>query len=347
MLCPSETAAITFPPRSNILSDAYDTVALVTLGRPLGLLDTGKDVSGMVEIQKMATAYAFTVFHLPWLDMLMKSLMPSKSKGFGAFKRFIASTVNERLANRPSQNTAQAKAEKPDLLAHFIQTQEKYPLEMSDDRILTNCAGSLLAGSQSPSMVLDTVFRFLATTPSAQDRLYEEIARSRSSPSLSPIPYATLQTLPYLDAVIRESYRVHGQGILPLERMTPSPSGLTLPSGTVLPPRVKVAILQAGLMHLKHVYGPDADRFNPDRWLPSPPPPSSSADDFPRRRALMERSDMSFGFGSRMCMGKNLTNLEIYKVVAELVWRFNVSFLSISLSISPSLYLFLGARSPW
>ena len=45
------------------------------------------------------------------------------------------------------------------------------------------------------------------------------------------------------------------------------------------------------------------------------------------RRKLMNKSDLTFGHGSRSCVGKNIAELELYKAVATLIAQFTVSAL--------------------
>jgi cytochrome P450 len=61
------------------------------------------------------------------------------------------------------------------------------------------------------------------------------------------------------------------------------------------------------------VYGPDATVFRPERWIENPA----------ERLKQMERSWMPFGHGSRTCIGKNISILEISILVPQLVHYFD------------------------
>lgn len=54
------------------------------------------------------------------------------------------------------------------------------------------------------------------------------------------------------------------------------------------------------------IYGPDCEKFRPERWLEK-----FTASD---KAKLMEECLGSFGFGSRICLGKNLAMMEISRV---------------------------------
>ena len=258
------------------------------------------------------------MWHLTWLDRFLKSALPSAllQVGIKPFKDFMSSTIQQRLADR----SAGPKAPKPDLVAHFIQSQKKYPAEMDDYAITVSASGSLLAGSQSPSMVLHVIFQYLAASPDMQHRLFSEVGDIVSKSAALP-KFDDVQALPYLNGVIREGYRLHTFGFSFAERMTAA-AGLELPNGAKLPGNIKVAMAFSGFTKRKDIYGDDADEFNPERWLQRK---DESDADYAKRHLMMARSDLSFGYGSRICIGKNLTNLEMYKLISTLAAKFEVS----------------------
>lgn len=65
----------------------------------------------------------------------------------------------------------------------------------------------------------------------------------------------------------------------------------------------------------KEVFGEDVDKFRLERWLCER-----------ERRVKMERCLLMFGVGWRMCLGKNILYLEIYKLILILFWWYWVSF---------------------
>lgn len=61
------------------------------------------------------------------------------------------------------------------------------------------------------------------------------------------------------------------------------------------------------------MFGDDADDFKPERWL--------SEDK--EKLAFMERNWMPFGLGSRTCIGRHISFLEMSKLVPKLVRDFD------------------------
>ena len=81
----------------------------------------------------------------------------------------------------------------------------------------------ILAGMDTTSNALSRILHLLAERPDVQRRLRAELAEARGG-GCADIPYDDLVKLPYLDAVCRETLRVHAP--VPLIRRTyvPPPS---------------------------------------------------------------------------------------------------------------------------
>lgn len=58
-------------------------------------------------------------------------------------------------------------------------------------------------------------------------------------------------------------------------------------------------------------FGDDATKFSPERWLESH-----------EKTLELDRNFLTFGMGSRTCIGKNISLMEIQKTVPELIRRF-------------------------
>ena len=89
-----------------------------------------------------------------------------------------------------------------------------------------------------------------------------------------------------------------------------------------------MGIATIGINRREDVFGQDVNTFRPERWLRGHAEASSVKDEseeiFNDRRAKMERCDMQFGYGPRACIGKNITALEVDKVVGTVFGLFQV-----------------------
>jgi cytochrome P450 len=100
-----------------------------------------------------------------------------------------------------------------------------------------------------------------------------------------------------------------------LPRFVPLGEGLVLPDGSVVPPGTSVGMNPYVTGRNKAVWGPNADEFCPDRWLRRP---EESQEAYTKRMKAMNSADLTFGAGSRVCLGRHFGLVEVYKVVAIL-----------------------------
>lgn len=104
------------------------------------------------------------------------------------------------------------------------------------------------------------------------------------------------------------------------ERIVPS-TGLTLPNGDILPPGTIVGVNPWVIHYDSRIFGADPYGFRPERWLASS---GESKETYEARIRKMKDADMVFGGGNRICLGKPLALVEVYKVVATVFARYDV-----------------------
>lgn len=115
--------------------------------------------------------------------------------------------------------------------------------------------------------------------------------------------------------------RMHPGVCMPLERYVPD-SGLALPDGSVVPPKTAVGLNPYVVGRNKSVWGQDADVFRPERWLRGE---GEREETYRERLRVFNTRDLTFGGGSRVCIGRNLASMEVYKIVATLIGRYEMS----------------------
>jgi cytochrome P450 len=82
-----------------------------------------------------------------------------------------------------------------------------------------------------------------------------------------------------------------------------------------VPGGVEVGVPASAVHHGVDVFGEDVDMFRLERWLDS--------DEEKVRR--MRNPLFSFGSGKYSCLGKNLSRLELLKIIPELIRTFDIS----------------------
>lgn len=79
-------------------------------------------------------------------------------------------------------------------------------------------------------------------------------------------------------------------------------------------PECTIVSCNAWVIHRnKQIFGDDVDMYRPERWLEDP-----------ERTKVMAATLFHFGMGSRTCIGKNISLLEMYKAVPSILKTFEV-----------------------
>lgn len=204
-----------------------------------------------------------------------------------------------------------------DFLSRFQEAHAKDPDFMSQERVLALTVANMFAGSDTTAISLRAIFYNLIRNPGSLMRLRAEIdnvgAKRCGSQSKELLAWNEVRQLPYLSAVISESLRTHPAAGLALERIVP-PGGLQM-GHVVLPGGTNVGC-NAWALHLdQRIWGKKPERWIPERWI----------DATDAQKAEMRNSLFTFGAGARTCIGKNISYLEMYKLVPAVLGEFDVS----------------------
>lgn len=164
-----------------------------------------------------------------------------------------------------------------------------------------------MAGADSTSIALRSVFYFLMKHPETMKKLRAEIDAAYANGTLThPCQYNDASTLPYLSAVVKESTRVFPAFQVTMPRYAPA-QGIEV-CGTVIPAGYKLGMNPAVVQYInKDIFGEDATEFRPERWLESE-----------ERVRAMEKATITFGAGTRQCTGRPVRSIWL-KLHSEIV----------------------------
>ena len=167
------------------------------------------------------------------------------------------------------------------------------------------------------AIALRAVVYYLCLNPSKKTTMLAELDNASSASLLNkPVSYKESTThLPYFAAVIKEAMRMHPSTGLILERHTP-PEGATI-SGQFIPGGTIVGI-NSWVINYDPANFVDPNTFLPERWL------ESKTLDETKLRAMNDLLMFNFGAGSRSCIGRHLSLMELHKVLPELFRTFDV-----------------------
>ncbi len=284
-----------------------DVITQLSLGKALGFLKNEEDMyEYSATLAKNLPVVNFissvpSLIRFIRLPIVQKFLLPSvKDKiGVGAIKGRIRDIVNERFANGGDSRN--------DMVVSFI----KHGLTAAE--IIDESMLQLFAGSDTTSTILRTGLLYIITNLRVYKRLREE-CDGLNVPLNTIISNSSAIEQPYLAACIKEALRYHPAGTGMLPRVVP-PEG-DYHDGQFLPGGTEISFCAWNVFRHNEAYGPDYNSYRPERWLESSP----------EQLAKMEKAhDLVFGYGRYKCLGEKIARMELFKVMFELVRRFEIT----------------------
>ncbi|KAG5752040.1 hypothetical protein H9Q70_005327 [Fusarium xylarioides] len=295
----------------------WDMIGSLTFSKTFGYMRNGHDFDGTIMASALAVDYFAQIGQMPFLDRLLGK-NPIVRIG-PQDMNFITSFAITQLQRRLEQQERDEIPAESDFLDQFVDGMRRGPDTVDVKLIINFLLANILAGADTTAIALRAIFDFLLQNPHAMIKLKNEIVAESFDDGVI-VPYSIARSLPYLDAVIRESLRMHPSVAIPLERYVPD-TGLTLPDGSFVPSGVAVGLNPYIIGRNEEVWGEDADEFRPERWLKME---DESEEEYQRRLRKMNAADLTFGGGSRICIGRHIALIQIYKAVATLVSRYEI-----------------------
>ncbi|KAI0289886.1 cytochrome P450 [Multifurca ochricompacta] len=195
---------------------------------------------------------------------------------------------------------------------------------LSDDEIISQMGTLIFAGQHTTSVALSRILQVLSLDLKRQEKLRLELINARAEGQ--DLSYDDLMALPYLDAVCKETLRLYAPApqlhrvpskdtSVPLSRPVLGKDGSTIDrihvrAGTM------VVIGAAAVNRDPIIWGPDAEKWIPERWL-EPLPETLNSAYLPGVYSNM----MTFMGGGRSCIGFKFAETEIKAVLYVLLSR--------------------------
>nr|QST15060.1 CYP362A7 protein [Diaphanosoma celebensis] len=287
---------------------ALESVAVVALNTRLGCLSPS--LAPDSEAQRMISAVNTSFTEIARLELSFPfwrfMMTPALKRLFKAQDIFTETSIKhinkimEKIKNRPEDSE-----EEPTIL------EELLVRGMSQKDALVMVIDMLMAGIDTTSNVLSfLLFLFLAKNPEKQELLRKE-GLSVVGPRGSPITVKALNELHYLKACLKESFRLmpafSGVGRVVVNDVVLS--GYQVPKGAFV-------VIPNQYMCLKEKHFPKGQEYIPERWIKGNELESNA------NPYLM----LPFGFGTRMCIGRRLAELEMWQLIAKFVQNFRIEY---------------------
>ncbi|KAF7364385.1 hypothetical protein MSAN_01099200 [Mycena sanguinolenta] len=256
-------------------------------------------------------------------------IMPGSGQNLVRTARMKMFRIGREIVNQSKADIKAAKAEKDlgkqrDLLSTLLKANLSAVIpdsqRLDDAEVVGQIPAFFFAGHETTSLATSWALHALSTHPAVQSKLREELF---TIPTDNPT-MDELNSLPYLEAVVREMMRVHApvvstqrmamqDDIMPLAKPYIDPRGnshdsLPIPKGQ----RIHIPILAINTD--KEIWGEDASDFRPERWEKVP----DSVSAIPGVWANL----LTFFAGPHNCIGFRFSLVEIKALLFTLVRAF-------------------------
>ncbi|XP_033110001.1 cytochrome P450 27C1-like [Anneissia japonica] len=246
------------------------------------------------QIMFIASPKLFRRYNLkPWRDHV---------EAWDYIFKFAQDAMDKRIAylnTLPEEDIAKSNG----LLTRILASQK-----MTNEEISANMCEILLAGVDTTSNTLAWALYQLCRNPDIQDRLHNEVL---STVGLDRIACVNdIKNIPLVKNIVKETLRMYpvvsaNNRIFDKDVVI---GGYEIPKNTI------IGSLQYVLGHDENIF-PEPDRFIPDRWMRSGGTKASTFASIP------------FGFGTRMCIGRRVAELELHLALIRISQQFKITYL--------------------
>jgi len=252
---------------------AFDVVGQLALGGKIGFVEHGKDVGGIIKSIHDGFYLMANMGNIPlqmfWFNnsiaqWLVKNFGGKRLNSFNVFLQWLDKRVTERMRTGLGDK-------RKDMLQHFVEAKDMSGQPVKKGDVMIEGVNILGAGADTTSIGILAVMGAILTHPEAKKKLQEELDQAYKDLGLvetsSEIDFKDAEKLPYLAAVIKESMRLHPSISYQLPRVVPA-SGVHIGAHFIKPGSI-CSISATAMNRSKEIFGPDAEEWRPERWIPA------------------------------------------------------------------------------
>jgi cytochrome P450 len=250
-----------------------------------------------------------------YLGQAFNQLMANSTRTFGSFRRVRIDlpftrygrmmegkrTLDTFVYDLIKQRRVEGR-DVGDVLSMLLQAQDEGNT-MTDNQIHDQVLTFIAAGHETAQNTMSWTFYLLSQHPHVHEKLLAELhaVLQGRSPSVADLP-----NLPYLEWVIKESWRVYPPAWTLTRRAVDSfdLDGYHFPAGTL-------AVLSQWVLHHLPDIWVDPDVFRPERWDPV------------NGQQVPQWAYFPFGGGPRICIGMPFAELETRLLLATILQHYS------------------------
>ncbi|XP_064599609.1 uncharacterized protein LOC135466162 [Liolophura sinensis] len=284
-----------------LFSWSLETIGKILYEKRFGGLSSSRDPEMQEFIDAVRIMFTTTlelmVYPIWFSKIFLRQTYNSHIRSWDTLFRIARKCVDERM-NEIAVNKKGEKA--AGVLSHLL-SDKSLPIQ----EVYSNITELMTGAVDTTSTAMLWMFQELALNPDVQDKLLAEV---ESVVPDGKIPtYQDLQKMPYLKAVSKETLRKYSvaSGI---PRVLEEDMEL---GGYLVPAKTPVVVYNTVMGHLPQ-YFEEPEKFKPERWL------RGTGD------KINSFSLLPFGYGTRMCVGRRVAELEINMLLSRLIRKYSI-----------------------
>ncbi|KAK5328542.1 hypothetical protein LTR93_002327 [Exophiala xenobiotica] len=332
---------------------AFDVIGNITYSQRFGFLDRGDDIAGLLKALHGVLRYGALVgIYASWHPLIF-SISSRLGVGGASARTYLMKYVQQRIESRKAKdktgNGVEEVGERDegapmDFLHKLMVANKEDPERVTPYHVFVQRSdilqmmglSNIIAGSDTTAVSLSSILYNLMKYPSTLKKLREEIKHfeERGRCGNPNVSFKESQDMPYLQAVMKESLRIHAATGLPLWRVVPE-GGVEI-CGYFFPEGTTIGINTWCAHYNEDVFGPDVKEFRPERWIEAE---KEGGETFKNMEAyympvsigfflaavvsVTDLTVLEFGLGSRTCIGRHISFLEMSKLIPQIVRKFD------------------------
>ncbi|KIJ31579.1 hypothetical protein M422DRAFT_185734 [Sphaerobolus stellatus SS14] len=258
-------------------------------------------------VDEAATPGNFLVDILPWMKYIPVWMPGAEFQRKAVKWRQYAADMLELPFREAKRRMGEGTPEACFVLSRLSEIGADATSCLDDEVIIKNTAASLFAGGTDTTV--NTVRAFILAMvlyPDVQKKAQREIDALLGFQRLPDV--GDMDALPYVMAVCKETLRWHALlpvGVAHMASEDDIINGYFIPKGTIMFGNSWT------LLRDEADFGPNTDRFNPERYfIPGVRDPGNTG---------------AFGFGRRICVGRYMAMKSVFLAIASILQVFEIS----------------------
>ncbi|KIJ23694.1 hypothetical protein M422DRAFT_195619, partial [Sphaerobolus stellatus SS14] len=237
-------------------------------------------------VDEAATPGRFLVDILPWLKYIPAWVPGAEFQRKAVIWRKFAQDLLDLPFQETKNRMSEGIADLSLVSSHLTDIATKPTNESDDELVIKNTAATMFAGgTDTTANTIQSFILAMILYPEVQKKAQKELDDVLGNQRL--VEFGDMDSLPYVMAVCKEALRWHPllpSGIGHMASEDDVIQGYFIPKGTVVLGNVWK------ILHNEADFGPETDKFNPERYfMPGIRDPATSG---------------AFGFGRRICAGR-------------------------------------------